>query len=477
MANIIRENFISFVPRDMRTNWIVEIDGTDRSDDVLDIEFTMAVTNEIGDCSIKLNNNDNTYTGLYSGGETIKIYLDFADASTKKFEGYVNKIEKDFGDEGNIIKLKGKQIATTLMDITVTESYTDQEVSTILTDIISTYATGYTDTNVNTTTVNHTTNWNNKPFWDCVIELCHKAGFDCYVDNDKDFHFFEKNSILNTTEAIMDQNCLGIEGLGTDTIDVKNIVIVYGEDDDGGQIIYKAEDSDSQTTYNPKERLIEDSRIKTYNQAKDIGDAELERLKSPDTTGKAEAFILPDLNPGDRIWISYPELQIHDKYRIVRFTTKIFENSTTVFIEKVQKIPEVLRDRISKETELERSKNPEKMEHSFNFVFNDDSEIDVFQNIETFQGKLKLTAGSTTGFAISVVRSSTTDITQCYLQHIGSALAGNVTYEGSVDNGINWETITPDTLHTFSSGGKKLKLRISITNSSTEIDNVSLGYK
>ena len=476
MPNIITEDFIIFNPRSISPHFKVEIDGTDVSDDIYDCEYSGSVTTEIPDCVVKLLNNDEAYNGLYSGGETIRIYLDETDATTKVFEGIIEKIENETGDYGIILKMTGRHVASSLLDIHVTEAYADETCDTILKDIISKYATDFTSTNVAASTTTHTTSLNSKPFWDCVIELCNKAGFDCRVGDDKDFRFFEKNSQLNTTEAFFPFNISSINGMGTDINEVKNKIIVYGTTQDGGQIIYTTSDSDSQTEFGVKELIIEDSKITTYEQAQSVGDAEKESLKSSPTFGSITGDMLFTLNAGEKMWISYPEYQIHDKYRIVKFTTNIFRVETTTYVENVKTIPALFRDRITKETALESIRNPNSMHHSMNFLFNDTSEIEIFSNTTVSEGKLVL-SGVTSGSATSNTRTASDDITQCFLQHTGSSLTGNVSYEVSNDNGANWEGIEPNTLHTFTSTGNQLKLRISISSSSVEIDRVDLLYK
>jgi hypothetical protein len=482
MPNIITEDYIQFTPKDMSPHLKVEIDGTDVTDDLTpDLEYTGAVTDEIGSCIIKLINNDEAYNGLYTGGESISIYLDETDATTKVFEGAVEKTEKESGDYGMVLKITGRHVSSNLLDKTVNETYTDETCDTILKDIISTYASGFTSTNVAATTMTHSTNWNGKPFWDCVIELCSKAGFDCRVDDSKDFHFFEKNSQLNATEAFFPDNIFadGIGGMGTDVNEVKNRIIVYGQTEDGGQIIYTTPDSDateSQTEYGVKELIIEDSKITTYDQAQSIGDAKLEILKSLPTFGSVRGFMLFTLNAGEKLWISYPEYQIHDKFRIVKFTTKPFFGETTVYVEKVKTIPSLFKDRISKETDLETIRNPYNMAHSMNFSFADNSEIELFSSTEVSDGKL-VPSSSSSGSATSVTRVAPQNITQCHLKHNGSSLVGNVTYYVSNNNGSSWEDITPNTMHTFTSTGSQLKLKIVIMSSSVEIDWIDLLYK
>ena len=114
---------------------------------------------------------------------------------------------------------------------TVTKSYTNTEVSVILKDIIATYTTGFTVVNVNTTTTTTTIGWEDAPMWKVYIDLCNESGFDLYVDNTYDFHFFESNTIENIQEAIIEEdNLLSQEGLTNVTYDLINRVKVEGKD-------------------------------------------------------------------------------------------------------------------------------------------------------------------------------------------------------------------------------------------------------
>ena len=71
----------------------------------------------------------------------------------------------------------------------VTEEYIDTPCSEILKDIVAKYLTGFTVTNVETSTTDTNVTWNNKPLYDCILDLVSIAEFDCYVDSNKDFHF------------------------------------------------------------------------------------------------------------------------------------------------------------------------------------------------------------------------------------------------------------------------------------------------
>lgn len=212
-----------WIPRKLNYKWKITINSTDVTADLLYAEFVKAlITQEIGHFKIKLNNNGEDYTDSFSGGEDVKIYLDYAtSATTLRYYGILENVKQTFGDMGNILVLEGVHISGSLLDKTVTENHTNTEISTILTDLITDYASGFTSTNVTSNTSTATINWNNKPFFECVADLCDLADWDCYVDDTKDFHFFDKESNECTEDAVVFKDTLiEVKGLGTDTLAV-----------------------------------------------------------------------------------------------------------------------------------------------------------------------------------------------------------------------------------------------------------------
>ena len=475
MTRITKKGII-WIPRNYTINWAVKVTRSDSTvdtvtNDILNFETNMIATEAIGNFSIVLDNNAGTYDDIYTGGEVIEFYADLDDASNKILKGTVNTVEKTFSaDKGQIITLKGEHVSGELLDITVTKSYADTAISTILTNIISEYLTGYTTTNVVATTDTATVNWSHKPFWDCVIELCNLAEYDCYVDNDKDFHFFAKNSILNTTEAVVSHdNFLSLEGFGTDTVEVKNRIIVYGEDDQGIPIIYTAEDSSSQTSYNVKEKIIRDSDISTMDQAKERADAELALLKDTENRGTVKSLGLTELNPGELMWISVPEQHIHSTYKVIRVSHKLTPSmgfTTECEIQKRKsKIPQLFKKRIEKDLETQQINNPNELRYSYNLTFDDNTNIDLSDDCGVTDGKLEIDEGKTTGTMITSAKTASANITSTELRIVGQDYGISKFYI-SVNNGVTWEEVSRETLYTVLGTGKKLKIKVQFKSNS-----------
>ena len=475
------EMFI-WIPKTYTPAYDVKINGVSILTDVYDVEFNLPVTEKTGQFEIILDNNHKAYSDAYIGGEIVQIYLDNDQGNTLKFTGYIENTKKKVGDKGSTIALEGSHVAGKLLETTVTESYSEQELSVILKDLISTYASNfsYDDADIIASTTNASLNFNNKPFWECVIDLCVIGEYDCYVDNDSKFHFFPKNSIECIDDAVVfADNHLETAGLGENIIPVKNKIIIYGNTDSEIPIIYTTEDTASQASTYLKETVIRDSAITSYDEAKARGDAELTKLKDPVLKGKTSALALYYVNPGEKMWISIPPQKIHNKYRVTNITHLIESGYATTECEvedSVQSVPKYFRQRLSKEIAMEDINNPNKMEYSYNFPFNDETNLSTLSNMEAIEGYLRVTSGQSNGSVTSSARTAPADITSVELRVVGEGLS-DASFKFSVDNRVSWQTIGIRDVLTPTSTGKYIALKIEATSSSVSIDDCVLLYK
>ena len=472
-----RERAFIWVPIPKDTRYSIEIDGVDKRKDIISAEFTRAIIGFESPCRINIIDTDGTLAGTYIGGETIELKMDFSDGTTSQWKGKLERPKKKSGD-AYILELIGSHHQAELLDITVTEEYSGgTSADTILKSLVDTYLTGFTYTNVSSSTTNPTIKWNNKPFYDAVVELCNRAGFDCWVDSDKDFHFFERESINNDDMAIVwNDTLLEIEGLGIDTIDVKNRIIVYGEDEAGNPIVYQADDAASQTTYGIREKIIKDSGIRTYEQAKELAEAELASQKSTSTSGKVKTIIWPHLKLGYMTYIIHPIQKIHARYRVVKYTHFLPNEMSSVVVAKEKTLPIILKNRKLAEEGSESLINPFKMRNSYNFSFDDFTKIDqvLSDHITVLESNLKISTG-TVGNMISNKRTSPSDITKVHLKVVGDALSGTKYYI-STDDGINFNEVALESKVTVTAG-KSLRVKINLNSASTLIDSFVVMYK
>lgn len=479
MSLITKDGFI-YIPQYMEANYKIYIGSTDVTDDVTKCEVELVATEEISRASIRINDSDNTYTNTLSGGEAVTVYLDFSSGTNKIFSGTISKFSTELKGEGMVLKLTCGHDSDVSLDLTVTEEYESTEVSVILKALIDEYLPSFTYVNVNTTTTNATVKWGNKPFWDCVKELCYIAGYDCYVDNDKDFHFFERSSIINTDEVVVDDILINVDGLGENLLDTRNKIIVYGESLDGTTIVATSSES---TGSNVKEKIINDNKLRTYNDCKDRADAELELLKDSETKGSVKTFPLPLMNQGEKIWLSLPSHEIHDTYRIEKVVHNILEFYTELQVQTVKKLPNILKDGAIDTMQKENVKNKYKMEQTLLLTFDSSDELSnspVDGDYTITSGSVHISGNGTVAEIESNSRTEDSNITSCVLNVKGQDYSMSDFYVSN-NNGLTWEEIDPETEHTFSSTGKVLKIKIRLIKTDTDVnpklDGITLLYK
>ena len=193
------------IPKTRNAHCKIEIDGDDMTSRAIESSWNLPVTNGIGTFKIILSNAHGQYSGTYQAGDIVKFYADNLDNTTLQFWGRIDYVKDNISKEGQFLEIEGRHRAYLLTEYLVCYSINTTSTSQILKNIINKLPSsyGFTQTNIVTTTDSMSVEWNYKPFWDCVIELCNYAGYDCYVDNNLDFHFFEANSIVNTNEAVV----------------------------------------------------------------------------------------------------------------------------------------------------------------------------------------------------------------------------------------------------------------------------------
>ena len=471
-----------FVPPTLDAEFKVEIvtssETIDITDDIISGEYTDGVTETIGNFTFTIDNNNSTYSDKFSLYDEIRIYSDYStSATTLRFAGLLEKVSSRDED----IVVSGRSIASKVMGITVTYSttnYTHEILSTILTN----YASYITQTNIDTTEDTDesiTVNWYQKPFWECVLELCNRSGYDAYIDCNSDFNYFVSGSRENTTDAVVhDFNLIEVGDFTPDLTVVKNRVVVYGAVVEEQQIIWTEEDDTSIASYKVKELIINDTNIITVAQAQARAEYELSLSKDPPIVGEVTSDSLATILPGEKIRISDQDSGLYPIfYNIQKFTQKFGDDESTVLtiLKEQSSIPKILKKRITFETQAIDKTNPNEMRFSWFFDFNTDSGTKT--NTTITDGVLK-TDGSASGTWISETNSLSENATACELRVKVNATGTKyyVSFDGGITGFNSGEDIPLNTLFN-SRTGPNLKIKIELNSASVEIDSISLLYK
>lgn len=452
------------------------IDGTDVSEFIISGNFPHGLISEELVNDITLDNSGEDFD--FSIGDIIIFKMDFSDGSTTQFEGEIEEIRKAIEDGVFKLKIKGAHYTARLLDVMVTEEYSEATLSDIRKDLIDTYLTGFTYTNIEENSTSTDIKFVNKPLLDCLIALDIEGDEDTYVDFDKNFHTFKRESKTNLNIHFTDDDSIiSLSGLGKDSAEVRNKVQVIG-DAGGLPVIHTSADSSSETTYRSKESVITDTSIDDEDKAGSLADAEKTQLKDPKVQGSITSLFWAGINPADMAYIISPTHKIHGLYRIVKFIFKIPDEQMEVFFNQERSIPKLFKDRIKKEQGQEAIVNPHKMTHSFNFTFDNEDKIDSASSTRytVTEGIIKWDGSGENAVVISIAKETPITVNSIHILAKGETLTG-ATYFVQADSGAEFEEVSLDTLTTITNTGTELKLKIIISNADTQIDSVALLYK
>jgi hypothetical protein len=459
-------------------------DGTvdDVTERTFQLEIEDGTTEMIGRFEFTMFDPNSDYAGLWHNMDIVRYYSDYESTATSlRFRGRIEKIDRS----GNQLTISGRSEARKLMDITVTDSFPNERCSAILYTLLR-YTDGFTFSDYGTEDYWDpdekyiTVNWVQKPFWDCIKELCTANNYDFYVDSTLNFNFFPKDSRTNNGEAIVHTyNLLETKEFAEDITYVRNRIIVYGADDDSIQVLYTAEDADSQDKYGIREEIINDSNITSTTQAQEYAEYILASKKDPPQIGTVQGLLLASIQPGEKIWLSDPDNGIlPSAYSIISYKHKIdFSRGLTTEVKvnkESRRFSNVLASIITTANQQQStSNNPYEMRYSYDFTFDSDSGTHVNTSI----ANSLLVPAIANGYWTSASKILTTDVREVYLVMNGETLNA-VTVQVSGNDGQAWETITNRTrLVLTSTVGKLLRIRVTFTSADAQLQSLQVLYK
>lgn len=467
------------VPKVRNTKCQITVNSVDLTGRVIESLFVYPVTEGVGTFSIKISNAHGQYSGTFNSGDVVKFYADNTDATTLQFEGRVDFVKDSIGSSGQFLEIEGRHKAYLLTEYLICHSAISTSPSQILKEIIDKLPTGYgfTYTNVATDTDSMDVEWNYKPFWDCVFELCKHSGFDCYVDNDLDFHYFEANSIVNGSDAIVEgDNFIKTSNWGTDDTYEKTRVTALGQDDQGLPIVYTAISTDEGTDI--KELFVKDTSADTITKVQNIAESKLAEYTNRAPQAKIKSYGLETIKPGENIQLLITRQQISGQYKIIQIEHSFGAKSggwrTECSIEENEVGVSQMIQRVSKQAKSGiQSDNVNKMTSSYNFTFDENS--GTHSTTEIIDGVLKATGAS--GTWISEVKTLTTNADYYEVRATGETLPGT-DYYVSTDNGNTWQSVAAfKTIYSCSPPGKNLKVKVGLNSADTQINSLVLLYK
>ena len=136
-----RKQFLWIKPDRSNQNWTCTIAGIDVKRSVLEGEFPDGLITQELICKVTLDNTSGKFTNKFKASDKIVFNMDFNGGTKKQFEGEIEEIKSVI--EGGIIKLKikGNHNQAHLLDVVVTEEFTDATVSDIRQALLDKYFT------------------------------------------------------------------------------------------------------------------------------------------------------------------------------------------------------------------------------------------------------------------------------------------------------------------------------------------------
>lgn len=445
------------IPRPRNTQCRVIVNGDDVTSRTLESEWIYPVTSGLGTFKVVLNNAGGQLTNLYVPGQSVKFYADYIDGTTLQFWGRIDFAKDDISEEGHFLELEGRHRSFLLNEFLICHSATEQSTSTILSAIIDKLPSGYgfTKTNVLSSSDTMSVEWNYKPFWECVVELCNFSNFDCYVDNDLDFHYFPEDSILNEYDAISEGDTfISTQGFGTNNYYEKTRVVATGQDKEGNPIIYTAI-SDTEGS-DVREVFVRDSSADTKDKVINLAESKLSEIVNRRPQANILSHGLSTLKPGENLWIVVPRQKLAGQYKAIeikhRFGMKVGGWRTESTIEEQDKGTSGAIQEINKKaSSTSQTSNPNKLNYSFNLSFDSDSGTHTDTRITN--SKLILNDSTdTTGTWISQTEVAPSNVNQVEMRIIGKDIWGSEFYF-SLDAGVTYQQIAVDNLSTLVTAG------------------------
>ena len=482
-TEVRRGGFVFFprtVYRPTLTVTIVDVTNVTRTvtADVVGCTVQRSEIEIIGNYELTILNTDGKYYNAFGPRSTVTISFDYESGTTTQLTGRIDAVYYNLTTEGFVISIKGRQVPE-VMDKTLNISFKgaliNEAINAVVDDLNSHYTSSVlTRTGVVATARTVTATYRNQTYWSIIIDLVRRAEQGCYINATNDLVTYEIDTVTNAEEAIeQGETLIGCNGFGTDYNLIENKITVYGKQDDGALVLATAQDKDNQAQSWVKEAIVSDSSIRSSAEAEERAAAELRVRKQTTGRGGFSCTGMPTIQPGQRISAIIPFLGLNGNVKVKEFTHSITMSgfTTEVTVERLQKTLSLLfRERIKEDEGLRNFENPNNMENSYYFTFDDANQALSLNSVSIMDGMLILNTSIDTGTFISIAKTTSGTISAVEVRLKGDDLNLSTT-SVSANNGLDFEEVTPGVnntlgeVHAMTVKGKQIVLRITLHSS------------
>ncbi len=487
-------------------------DGSNARNYLISADVTLPMTTKLGSANITLVDPvEDTglcrFYGKFTGGEIVRIYADYTDATTLLFRGKIDNPSHSLAANNAFQMQLEVRDYPELADDVVTGSAYSSRADVVLADLF--YTGGYTDivlafwngstwaeatyvaSNRSVTWSDDVTtfptlavsmSWQNKKPLSVASEVCQRAGLESYLKYDEDnsqwqFRVFNSGSVTNAdTTAAYGSNIIGLSNYGPDNNNVANVITVYGKTESSNIVLVATETDDTSISdLWRKPRIFTDASLVTNDEVRIKGEYELAKASTAILKGNVRIIGEENVRPGEQVAVGIPQLAISGYQIISEIKHNISSQgfiTTLDFSREGDKVTTLLREKVNAEEATKPYENLNGMTDSFNIYFDETpSQISIHSDTEELDGKLRLQDGEVIGIATTNTHTSLTktNVTQCELRKFSNfPVDENDTYEVTNDGGTTWEDyiIGSGQVHTFGTTGNELAVRLTLRRNS-----------
>lgn len=167
---------------------------------------TLSATSRAGSFALQLPDTTGDLVDAFSVGSDVQITQD-----GNLFRGWVLNPGKQLDGQIRNIEISGADYTARTQKVVVTESYANEAISDIVADLFSKYLPWATASNISVCSKVITIKFADKFFFDSMEQLAEISGYEWYIDELLDGHFFPPSSRINenvlTTDSFWKGSC------------------------------------------------------------------------------------------------------------------------------------------------------------------------------------------------------------------------------------------------------------------------------
>lgn len=184
---------------------------------------SLSSANHAGTFSLELKEFDSALIDTFVFGSDVQIGQD-----GHIFRGWVIQAGKALNGPVRSISLSGVDYTAKSQKIIVTESYIDKTINYIVNDLFAGYVSWATRANIAACLDVITIKFADKYLWDVMEQLCKISGYEWYIDENLDTHFFQPESRVNVNAITVHAFKRGSASLKPDYNKIVNKLWVKG---------------------------------------------------------------------------------------------------------------------------------------------------------------------------------------------------------------------------------------------------------